>query len=142
MTLKKVPVGNDDFKDLITGNYYYVDKTLVIEELLNKGSKVVLYPRPRRFGKSLFISMLENFFDIDKRKENEHLFDGLAIQKSEYYKEFGEYPVITLDFKDLKKDDFVLTYREFQNIIADVYEEKKYLLDFLDETQSKTFNSG
>ena len=141
MTLKKVPVGNDDFKDLITGNYYYVDKTLVIEELLNKGSKVVLYPRPRRFGKSLFISMLENFFDIDKRKENEHLFDGLAIQKSEYYKEFGSYPVITLDFNNLKQDDFVLTYREFQNIIADVYEEKKYLLDFLDETQSKTFNA-
>ena len=81
MNLKKVPVGNDDFRDLITGNYYYVDKTSVIEELFDKGSKVVLYPRPRRFGKSLFISMLDNFFDIDKRKENEHLFDGLAIQK-------------------------------------------------------------
>ena len=74
MNLKKIPVGNDDFRDLITGNYYYVDKSLVIEELLDRGNKVALYPRPRRFGKSLFISMLENFFDIDKKENNAHLF--------------------------------------------------------------------
>ena len=139
MTLKKVPVGNDDFKDLITGNYYYVDKTLVIEELLNKGSKVVLYPRPRRFGKSLFISMLENFFDIDKRKENEHLFDGLAIQKSEYYKEFGSYPVITLDFKNLKQDTYESVYNQFVFKIQEVYKQKEYILEILDEDESLKF---
>ncbi len=141
MNLKTVTVGKDDFAKLINEGCYYVDKTIAIEELLSKNSEVVLYPRPRRFGKSLFISMLENFFDIDKRNENEHLFDGLAIQKSEYYKEFGEYPVITLDFKDLKKDDFVLTYREFQNIIADVYKKKLYLQDFLIESDLKVFNA-
>ncbi len=139
MNLKKVPVGNDDFRDLITGNYYYVDKTLVIEELLERGNKVVLYPRPRRFGKSLFISMLDNFFDIDKRKENEHLFDGLAIQKSEYYKEFGEYPVITLDFKNLKQDSYESVYNQFVFKIQEVYKQKEYILEILDEDETLKF---
>ena len=141
MNLKKVPVGNDDFRDLITGNYYYVDKTLVIEELLERGNKVVLYPRPRRFGKSLFISMLENFFDIDKRKENEHLFDGLAIQKSEYYKEFGEYPVITLDFKNLKQDSYESVYNQFVFKIQEVYTKKEYLMEILNEGELERYKN-
>ena len=141
MNLKKVPVGNDDFKDLITGNYYYVDKTSVIEELLDKGSKVVLYPRPRRFGKSLFISMLDNFFDIDKRKENEHLFVGLAIQKSEYYKEFGAYPVITLDFKDLKQSTYESVYNQFVFKIQEVYTKKEYLMEILNEGELERYKN-
>lgn len=63
--LKKIPIGVDDFKELIEKDYYYVDKTDIVEKLLDNGSKVVLFPRPRRFGKSLFISMLDNFFNIE-----------------------------------------------------------------------------
>ncbi len=139
--MKKIPIGNDDFKDLIENDNYYVDKTASIEELLSNGSKVVLYTRPRRFGKSLFISMLEHFFDIDKKEINKDLFNGLYISQSPYYKELNNYPVINLDFKDLKKDDFNSTYEEFKNMIADVYKKKKYLLDYLAESDSKIFNS-
>ncbi len=104
--MKAIPIGKDNFEDLIKGNCYYVDKTKTIEELLEKQSTVVLYPRPRRFGKSLFISMLENFFEINKKSENEHLFDGLYIKSSPYYSEYGKYPVIELDFKELKSESF------------------------------------
>ncbi len=139
MNLKTVPVGKDDFAKLINEGCYYVDKTIAIEELLSKNSEVVLYPRPRRFGKSLFISMLENFFDIDKKEENKHLFDGLAIQKSEYYKEFGEYPVITLDFKNLKQDTYESVYNQFVFKIQEVYKQKEYILEILDEDESLKF---
>ncbi len=139
--MKEIATGTDDFKKLIENDCYYVDKTMAIADIIRRKKEVVLFPRPRRFGKSLFTSMLENFFDIDKKEDNKHLFDGLAIQKSEYYKEFGEYPVIHLDFKDLKKNNFVLMYREFQNIIADVYKKKLYLQDFLIESDLKVFNA-
>ena len=73
--MKKIPIGEDNFKDLIEKNAYYVDKTEVIEELLYNETKVTLFPRPRRFGKSLFMSMLNNFFDIDLKEENKNLFN-------------------------------------------------------------------
>ncbi len=139
--MKSIPIGKDNFQKLIQENCYYVDKTASIEELLENGSDVVLYTRPRRFGKSLFISMLEHFFDIDKKEINKDLFKGLYISQSPYYKELSNYPVINLDFKDLKRDDFDSTYEEFKNIIADVYEKKTYLLDYLSESQALIFNS-
>ncbi len=141
MNLKRVPVGIDNFKTLIEENYYFVDKTKSIETLIEKGAYVVLYPRPRRFGKSLFISMLDNFFDIDKRKENEHLFDGLAIQKSEYYKEFGAYPVITLDFKDLKQSTYESVYNQFVFKIQEVYTKKEYLMEILNEGELERYKN-
>ena len=140
MNLKKIPIGKDNFQDLINDDCYYVDKTIAIEELLNKGSSVVLYPRPRRFGKSLFISMLENFFDIDKKNENAHLFDGLAIQKSEYYKEFGNYPVIALDFKDLKQNEFEITLDVFKNMLSSLYATKEYIYNTLSDSDKIFFD--
>ena len=65
---KKLPIGYDNFKEVIEKDLYYVDKTHIIEELLDNKNKVVLFPRPRRFDKTLLLSMLENFFNIEKKK--------------------------------------------------------------------------
>ena len=138
--MKEIATGTDDFKKLIENDCYYVDKTMAIADIIRRKKEVVLFPRPRRFGKSLFISMLENFFDIDKRKENEHLFDGLKIKESEYYKEFGEYPVIHLDFKDLKLDTYEDVYEKFKEIVEKLYVSKRYVLDVLVDSEKEKFN--
>ena len=82
----KLPVGISDFKDVIENNYYYFDKTKFIENILEDGSKVKLFTRPRRFGKTLNISMLKYFFNVKNKDENKKLFENLEISKSEYFK--------------------------------------------------------
>ena len=79
--LKKIPVGIEDFKEIITKDYYYIDKTKLIEELLLEGSRVTLFTRPRRFGKTLNMSMLRYFFDIKNAENNKNLFKDLHIEK-------------------------------------------------------------
>ena len=111
--LKKLPIGMDNFKDIIEKDYYYVDKTNIIEEILSTGSYVSLFPRPRRFGKSLFISMIDQFFNIEYKDSNK-LFNGLKISKSEYYNRLSSTPVIKLDFKFLKQDNFEVMYGAFK----------------------------
>ena len=138
--MMKLPIGVDNFKELREGNYY-VDKTDVIEEILKSKSKISAYLRPNGFGKSLFISMLDCFFDIDKKSENKHLFDGLKIKESEYFKEFGKYPVIHLDLKTLKYDNFESNFKELQNIMSNIYKEKIYLKKVLDEYELGVFLS-
>ncbi len=140
---KSLPIGVDDFKGLIENNYYYVDKTWVIEELLTKQvMSTVLFPRPRRFGKSLFISMLENFFDVEKKEQNKNLFKGLYISKSGLYrKNLNRYPVIHLDFKDLKSKTFEDTLREFKVIMSEMYDNKSYVSDSLSTVERKKFEA-
>ena len=103
MDRKKLPIGIDDFQELIEGNYYYVDKSLLIKELLDSRAKATLLPRPRRFGKTLNLSMLHYFFEkaeISRR----HLFNGLTIeQHPDCMAEQGQYPIIFLTFKDVKE---------------------------------------
>ena len=94
MVKKKLPVGIDDFKEIIDNNYYLIDKSLLIDELLNKKSKVTLLPRPRRFGKTLNMSMLNYFFNIENKKINKELFNGLDILNTDKMVYQGEYPVI------------------------------------------------
>ncbi|MGL5377614.1 MAG: AAA family ATPase, partial [Cetobacterium sp.] len=77
MVKKKLPVGIDDFKKIIENDYYFADKTMFIDELLNKKSEVTLLPRPRRFGKTLNMSMLNYFFNIEEKEINKELFNGL-----------------------------------------------------------------
>ena len=74
--MKKIPIGIEDFKEIRTENYYYIDKTKFIEEILNDGAKVKLFCRPRRFGKTLNMSTLKYFFDIKEAEENRRLFDN------------------------------------------------------------------
>ncbi len=117
----KVGVGKSDFAALRTAGDYYVDKTDLLYELVeNTDNAVTLFTRPRRFGKSLMMSMMENFFNI--RKDSKSLFDGLVISK---HKEFcdewlNQYPVLFISFKDAEAEEYDVAYAKLMNIIADV----------------------
>ena len=104
--VRPIPIGIDNFKKVIEGRYCYVDKTDLIEDVLTRGALVNLFPRPRRFGKTLTISMLENYFNIKKKEENINLFNGLKIKESseKVIEQQGKYPVISLNLKSVKAD--------------------------------------
>ena len=140
---KKLPVGISDFEEIITRNYYFVDKSLFIKDLLNSGAKVTLIPRPRRFGKTLNLSMTKLFFE--KTKESKlYLFDNLKISKeSEYMKHQGQYPVIFITFKDAKDSDWHDCYAKIKELISDEYRRHNYLIssDILSEKQKNIFQS-
>ena len=131
--MKKLPIGLSDFKELIEENYYYFDKTNLIDEVIKDGSKVKLFARPRRFGKTLNMSMLKYFFDIKKAQENRKLFKDLYIEKTENFKEQGQYPVIFLSLKDLKARTWEEMERGIKNLLQEVFSEHKYLIKELDE---------
>ena len=117
----KVGVGKSDFAALRESGNYYVDKTELIYELVNDtDNEVTLFPRPRRFGKTLMMSMIENFFSI--RKNSESIFEGLAITGHEdFCKEWmNQYPVLFISFKDAEADEFDVAYAKLKTVIADV----------------------
>lgn len=121
---KKFPIGTSDFKRVITDNYYYVDKTKLIKDIIDSGVTVSLFTRPRRFGKSLNLSMLKNYFKIGADKG---LFSGLYIDKQDIsYKQFlGRFPVIYLSLKDMDGITFAdaqkSLYNELQDAILEHY---------------------
>ena len=123
--MKSIPISVDNFKKVIEGNYYYVDKTMVIEDLIKTGASVTLYTRPRRFGKSLLLSTLDCFFNIETKESNKNLFNDLYI--SENFGYFGKYPLIRLDFKELKGSSYETIYNKLKIIISTVYREKSYI---------------
>ena len=131
--MKKLPIGLSDFKELIEENYYYFDKTNLIDEVIKDGSKVKLFARPRRFGKTLNMSMLKYFFDIKEAEENRKLFKDLYIEKMENFKEQGQYPVVFLSLKDLKARTWEEMERGIKNLLQEVFSEHKYLIKELDE---------
>ncbi|GJM63673.1 AAA family ATPase [Persicobacter diffluens] len=104
--MKRLPIGQSDFRQIRNEDAYYIDKSLFIEELMHNNAQTLLLPRPRRFGKTLNMSMLSYFFDIDHAEKFRALFSGLAIEHSEEWKLQGKYPVIFLTFKDLKMATF------------------------------------
>ena len=131
MRKKAVPVGIEDFERIINEDYYYVDKTILIEELLINRAPVTLFTRPRRFGKTLNMSMIKSFFDIKNKEENKKLFENLKISNSEYMSEQGKYPVIFISLKDLKgnswKENFILIKKYIKNIYMEFYNLKDKL---------------
>ena len=131
--MKKLPIGLSDFKELIEENYYYFDKTNLIDEVIKDGSKVKLFARPRRFGKTLNMSMLKYFFDIKEAEENRKLFKDLYIEKTENFKEQGQYPVVFLSLKDLKARTWEEMKRGIKNLLQEVFSEHKYIVKELDE---------
>ena len=137
--MKRLAIGVSDFKKIIEGDFYYFDKTKFIEEIINDGSEVKLFTRPRRFGKTLNMSMLKYFFDIENREENKKIFKDLYIEKTEAFKEQGQYPVIFLSLKDLK----ALTWEEMEEkitiILSELFSEYNYLINELVETDSDKF---
>jgi hypothetical protein len=149
MGMKKFAVGESDFKNIISGNYYYVDKSLFIKEIIDRGDRVILIPRPRRFGKTLNISMLKYFYDCcpgtgspasaspdpagdtgAPGHDNRELFASLAISNAapQYLEKMGKHPVIFLTFKNIKEPDWETCRDKIKSLIQGEYLKHDYLL--------------
>ena len=127
---KKIPIGIDDFDKLIRENYYFVDKSLFLKEIIEtESSETILLPRPRRFGKSLNMSMMKYFFINKNAEKNRELFKGLLIEKEESVMELqGKYPVIYISFKDVKELNWNKCFEKTKNLIQNVFSDYEYLL--------------
>ena len=137
---KPLPIGIDDFKTIIEEDYYYADKTEMIEKLLDDGAGVTLFTRPRRFGKTLNMSMLNYFFNLKNREENRKLFENLYISKSKYMNQQGEYPVIYLSFKDIKALNWEKCYYLTKRLITYLYNEFEFLREKLNKKDLSDFD--
>ena len=137
---KPLPIGIDDFKTIIEEDYYYADKTEMIEKLLDDGAGVTLFTRPRRFGKTLNMSMLNYFFNLKKKEENRKLFENLYISKSKYMNQQGEYPVIYLSFKDIKALNWEKCYFMTRRLITYLYNEFEFLREKLNKKDLSDFD--
>ena len=137
--MKRLAIGLSDFKELIEEDFYYFDKTNFIEEVIKDGAKVKLFTRPRRFGKTLNMSMLKYFFDIEKREENRKLFKDLYIEKTESFKEQGQYPVIFLSLKDLKATTWKEMEKGIKSTVARLFLEYEDLYNELGEFDKPIF---
>ena len=132
MVNKSLPIGVDSFEKLIRENYYYIDKTGLIAELVDSKYEVTLFTRPRRFGKSLNMSMLKSFFDLYQDKDTQkNLFKNLSIaQQDTICKEYmGRYPVISISFKDVSGRDFDEAKSQIKSVIGKEALKFKYILD-------------
>lgn len=137
--MKKIPIGIEDFKELISDNYFYIDKTKFIEEIFNDGAKVKLFTRPRRFGKTLNMSMLKTFFDIKEAEENRQLFDSLYIKNSPVFKEQGKYPVVFVSMKEIKGTTWEEMQKSIRENLSNLYEKYSYLKNSLNERNKRKF---
>jgi hypothetical protein len=126
--MQKLPVGLSDFKRVIAENYYYVDKSLLIKELIDQGAQALLVPRPRRFGKTLNLSMLRYFFEKTE-EDTSQLFRHLKIWQAgdEYTNRQGKYPVIYLTFKDIKERNWESALEKTKRLIKTEFLRHKYL---------------
>ena len=138
---KRVAIGIQSFEKLRVGNYFYVDKTDFIREWWDSGDDVTLITRPRRFGKTMNMSMLEAFFSVDYADRRE-LFEGLSIWENEKYREIqGTYPVIFLSFANVKETDYGTTSYRIRQLLMKLYEKHSYLrsCDLLSDAEKKYF---
>jgi len=138
---KSMPIGISDFKKIIKENYYYFDKTNLIEKILTDNSEVKLFTRPRRFGKTLNMSMLKYFFDIKEKDENRELFKNLKIVKSKFFEKQGSAPVISISFRNYSEKNWENGFKTIKTAIADIYAEFKFLMDKLDKRELKKFEN-
>ncbi|MBT8419956.1 MAG: AAA family ATPase, partial [Gammaproteobacteria bacterium] len=140
----KPPIGLSHFPSLIREGYDYVDKSLLIQSVLDSPTRVLLLPRPRRFGKTLNLSMLQSFLERE-RPENANLFRGLAIERAgvEYTAHQGRYPVVFLTLKDIKTQNWEHCLEHLQLLIAREFHRHKEILegDFLDEAEQARFRN-
>lgn len=123
MKHKALPIGIDDFKEVIQKGYYYVDKTLLIKSLLDNRAKVNLFTRPRRFGKTLNMSMIRYFLEQSNENTRE-LFENTKIMKAgeNYLQHMGKYPVISISLKSLKQEDFELSFDQLKRVVKKEYD--------------------
>ena len=130
MVSNGIGIGESDFKSLRIKNYYYIDKTMYIKDIIDNSSKVVLVTRPRRFGKTLNMSMLKYYFDC-RQKDNRKLFNGLKImeQEEKYTSKLGAYPVIYLTLKDAGLMTYEMMIMQLKTIMMELFYEHKELLE-------------
>ena len=118
--MRKLPIGISDFKELIVEDYHYVDKSNFISEIIDASAKVILLPRPRRFGKTLNLSMLNYFFDADR--DDREIFDNLNISKNQKaMAHCGKYPIIYISFKDVKEKNFEFSLEKIKRLISNEF---------------------
>ena len=141
MNKKGIAIGESDFKTIIEKNCYYFDKTQWIEEIIKDGAAVKLFTRPRRFGKTLNMTTLKYFFTMKNAEENRKLFEGLDISKSEYFKYQGQYPVLFLSLKDIKKSSWETCFSTIKRMIRSLYSEYKDVQECLDELELEDFKN-
>lgn len=127
---KRIPIGIDDFEKIISEGYYFVDKSLFIKAVFEADAEVILIPRPRRFGKTLNMSMLKHFFTLTDAEKNRELFKGLLIEKEKALMEKqGKVPVIYLSFKDVKELRWENMYGKVKDMIISLFSGFEYLID-------------
>lgn len=140
----RLPIGISDFKTIVTGDYQFVDKSLFIKDIMNDGASIILITRPRRFGKTLNMSML-NYFLQQNELQQENLFANLAIAEDQAFcqKHQHHYPVIFLTFKDVKQSNFDNAYANIATIMSQLYGDHRYLLhgDLLYGDEKEVFNA-
>jgi hypothetical protein len=138
---KKLAIGIDDFKKIISEDYYFVDKSLFIKEIINEEAQTIFIPRPRRFGKTLNLSMLKYFLTNENREKNRELFRELKIYKEKEFDHQGKYPIIHLSFKDIKETNWENCYNKVKYIIQNLFDTYEYLLDSdkLSRLEKRTF---
>lgn len=148
MNKKKLAIGVENYKEIIDRSYYYVDKTLLIKELLEKGSKVNLFTRPRRFGKTLTLSMLKTFFEKELNEageeiDNRHYFHDMKIMSggADIVSYMGRYPVISFSLKSARQPDFEMAYQVLTEQIAGEFRRHSYVLkiDLFTEDEIKKY---
>jgi len=140
MNKKAAPVGVENFERIIKDGYYYVDKSLLIEKILENRTPVTLFTRPRRFGKTLNMSMFKYFFDIENKEENRKLFENLKISDSKYMSEQGKYPVIFISLKDLKENSWEECLESLKDIMYKVFNEYEFLKEKLNFVEKRQFD--
>ena len=138
--MKRLAIGIDDFRKIIKEDCYYVDKTKFIEAVLEDASNVKLFTRPRRFGKTLNMSMLKYFFDVRDSEENRKLFNGLDIEKSRYINEQGKYPTILISLKSIKYETWEESLEQLKSLLSNLYNEFEYIRECLNESEIELFN--
>lgn len=150
MLKKRIPIGIEDYREMIERDYYYVDKTLLIKELVDQWGKVTLITRPRRFGKTLGLSTIRRFFEDERDRkgnkiDNLQYFAGKKIIDAgeEYLSHAGVYPVIKLSLKSAKQPDFDIAYKSLVSEIAGEYGRHEYVLetDALKEEEKERYIS-
>jgi Predicted AAA-ATPase len=139
---KQLPVGTSDYKDLRDRNFYYVDKTLLIKDI-NESGQVVLVPRPCRFGKTLNLSMLRYFYEINTDQTESLFFDTHIWKLSEYRERQGTFPVIFLSFREIVQPSLPRMMKKFATVISKEFKRHQVLLqgDTLDSDEKETFRS-
>ena len=138
---RTVAIGIQDFSKIIENNYFYVDKTAFVREWWDSGDEVTMITRPRRFGKTLTMSMTEQCFSVGYADRGD-LFEGLDIWKAEKYRRLqGTYPVISLSFANVKERDYRSAKQRIGQLLADLYGRNYFLLEsgLLTEADKKYF---